>query len=187
MGATLIAFGVIFLAELGDKSQLIALVFAARLRLIPVLIGIATASVLVQGLWVAAGSFVRVSLPTTVINVSAGAVFLAFAVWTLVGGGEDSTAVEGNGRGWAVARVTTAFVFAEIGDKTMLATVALAARDGALATWIGASLGMVTANGLAVALGRRIGELAPRRVVHLVASAIFAAFGIILLVQGLVE
>ncbi len=185
MGWILIAFGVIFLAELGDKSQLMALAFAARLPLIPVFIGIVAASVLVQGLWVTVGSFLRVSLPTNVINVSAGAVFLAFAVWTLLDAGEDRPAMERTGYGWAVARVTMAFVLAEIGDKTMFATVALAARGGALATWMGASLGMVTANGLAVALGRTIGQLVPRRVVHVVASAIFAAFGIVLLVQGL--
>lgn len=185
MGSILIAFGVIFLAELGDKSQLIALAFAARLRLIPVLTGIAAASVLVQGLWAVVGSFLRVSLPTNVINVSAGGVFLAFAIWTLLDAGEDRPAVERNAHGWAVARVTAAFVLAEIGDKTMFATLALAARGGALATWIGASLGMFTANGLAVAVGRRIGELVPTRVVHILASAIFATFGIVLLVQGL--
>lgn len=187
MGAILVAFGVIFLAELGDKSQLMTLAFAARLRLIPVLSGVVAASILVQGLWVAVGSFLRVSLPTNVVNVSAGVVFLAFAVWMLLHSGEDGPAAERNARGWAVARVAVAFVLAEVGDKTMLATVALAARSGALATWIGASLGMVTANGLAVALGRSIGELVPSRVVHLLASAIFAALGVILLVQGLIR
>ncbi len=186
MGAALIAFGVIFLAELGDKSQLMALAFAARMRLAPVLLGVAAASMLVQGVWVVIGSFLRVSLPTNVINVSAGALFLAFAVWTLLDGADDGTAVERTGGGWAVARVGFAFVLAEVGDKTMLATIALAARGGVLATWVGASLGMVAANGLAVALGRGIGELVPRRATHLLASAIFAAFGLILLVQGLV-
>lgn len=186
MGAILVAFGVIFLAELGDKSQLMALTFAARFRAMPVLVGVAAASALVQGVWVTVGVFLRVSLPTTVVNVGAGVVFLAFAVWTLVDGGEGGAAVERNARGRAVARVATAFVLAEVGDKTMLATVALAARGGALATWVGASLGMVAANGFAVALGRRLGDLAPRRVIHFLASAVFAAFGIVLLVQGLV-
>ncbi len=186
MGTILVAFGVIFLAELGDKSQFMALAFAARLPLIPVLIGIAAASLLVQGLWVAVGSFLSVSLPTSVVNVGAGAVFLGFAVWTLIDGDEGGTEVERDGRGWAIARVATAFVLAEVGDKTMLATVALAARGGALATWIGASFGMVAANGLAVALGRRIGDLVPRSATDLLASAIFAVFGIALLVQGLI-
>ncbi len=185
MGAILVAFGVIFLAELGDKSQLMALTFAARFRALPVLIGVSVASAVVQGIWVMIGAVLRVSLPTTVVNVGAGAVFLAFAVWTLVGGDEGGAAVERNGREWAVARVAAAFVLAEIGDKTMLATVALAAHGGALATWIGATLGMVVANGFAVALGRRLGDLAPRRVVHLVAGGMFASFGIVLLVQGL--
>ncbi|MDP8928805.1 MAG: TMEM165/GDT1 family protein [Actinomycetota bacterium] len=186
MGAILVAFGVIFLAELGDKSQLMALTLAARFRALPVLIGVSVASAVVQGIWVTIGAVLRVSLPAAVVNVAAGAVFLAFAVWTLVDGDEGGAAVERNGRGWAVARVAAAFVLAEMGDKTMLASVALAAHSGALATWIGATLGMVVANGFAVALGRRLGDLAPRRVVHLVASGVFAAFGIVLLIEGLI-
>ncbi len=85
-----------------------------------------------------------------------------------------------------VVAAAVAFFVAELGDKTMLATIALAARGGALPTWIGASLGMMVANGLAVALGQRLGDLAPRRVVHFMAGGLFAAFGIVLLVQGLV-
>lgn len=185
MRAILVAFGVIFLAELGDKSQLMALTFAARFRALPVLIGVAAASAIVQGLWVTVGIVLHVSLPTTVVNVGAGAVFLAFAVWTLVDTDESSASAERNGGGWAVAKAATAFVLAEIGDKTMLATVALAAHGEALSTWIGASLGMVVANGFAVALGHRLGDLVPRRVVHLLAGGVFAAFGIVLLVQGL--
>lgn len=186
MSAILIAFGVIFLAELGDKSQLMALTFAARFRVVPVLIGVAVASAVVQGLWVTVGVLLHVSLPTSVVNVSAGAVFLAFAVWTLVHADQRGEAEEGNGRGWAVARVAIAFVLAELGDKTMIATIALAARGGALPTWIGASSGMIVANGLAVALGHRLGDLAPRRLVHFLAAGVFAAFGIVLLVQGLI-
>lgn len=185
MGAILVAFGVVFLAEFGDKSQLMALTFAARFRALTVMIGVAVASTVVQGIWVVIGVVLRVALPTSVVNVAAGAVFLASAVWMLVAGDDDGAAVERNGRGSAVARVAAAFLLAEIGDKTMLATVALAARGGALATWIGASLGMVAASGFAVALGRGLGDLVPRRVVQLLATGVFAAVGIVLLVQGL--
>lgn len=185
MGAILVAFGAIFLAEFGDKSQLMTLAFATRSHALPVLLGVAAASAVVQGLSVVVGVVLRVSLPTSVVNVGAGVVFLAFAVWMLVDADEDGEMVERNGHGSAVVRVATAFALAEVGDKTMLATVALAARGGALATWIGASLGMVAANAFAVALGRRLGDLTPRRAVHLGVSGVFAAFGIILLVQGL--
>src|SRR5690606_23303179 len=126
--ALLVSFGVIFVAELGDKSQLMALTFATRFRAWHVILGITVATALVHLASVALGLGLGAALPTTWINVAAALAFFGFAVWTLRG---DSLSDEERSRAeratrTAVVTVGTAFFLAELGDKTMLATVTLA-------------------------------------------------------------
>ncbi|MDQ1292857.1 MAG: Ca2+/H+ antiporter, family [Actinomycetota bacterium] len=181
--ATLISTAVVFVAELGDKSQLMALTFATRYRPLPVLLGITVATAVVHALSVALGYGLGNALPTRWITVLAGAAFLGFAVWTLRG---DSLTPEEKQRadrstGSVVLTVGTVFFLAELGDKTMLATVTLATQHGWAGTWLGSTLGMVAADALAILAGRLLGRRLPERLVAFGAAALFAVFGLWLL------
>lgn len=187
MDALLLSFGVIFVAELGDKSQLMALTFAARYKAIHVLAGIAAASALLFGASVLIGRLVAVSLPTRAINVVAGFVFLVFAAWTVRGlwvEAEEETP-EGPTSRFPIVTVGLAIFLAELGDKTMLATVTLATTEDWLGTWVGSTLGMVAADAIAIVVGRQLGARLPERAIKVGASALFVAFGILLLVEGI--
>lgn len=179
--------GLIFAAELGDKSQLMALAFAARYRAWPVLAGITVATAIVHAGSVAVGSTVAGSLPTTAINLLAGAAFLGFAVWTWRGDelsrSEQDRARVGGRPAFIAAGV--AFFVAELGDKTMLATVTLATRYEAWGTWLGSTLGMVAADALAIGAGAVLGTRLPERTVRRIAAVSFVMFGGLLIVDAL--
>jgi putative Ca2+/H+ antiporter (TMEM165/GDT1 family) len=185
--AFLLSAGVIFVAELGDKSQLMAMTFATRFRLRDVLIGITLATGIVHLASVAIGRAVGSSLPTDAIAIVAGLAFLGFALWTLRGDELDEEEREKASRTTtsAVLAVGVAFFLAELGDKTMLATVALATREGWLGTWLGSTLGMVAADALAIVVGAMLGRHLPERVIKYGAATAIAVFGVLLLVQGL--
>jgi len=185
--ALLLSFGVVFVAELGDKSQLMTLAFAARYPVVPVVLGITAASAVVMGVSVLAGAALGDALPTDAVTVLAGVAFLGVGAWTLRGDddeADESAAVERRS-GSAFFVVAGAFLLAELGDKTMLATVSLATRHGLWGTWAGATLGMVAANLLAVVGGRALGDRLSARAVRLGAAALFLVFGAVLLVDGL--
>jgi putative Ca2+/H+ antiporter (TMEM165/GDT1 family) len=185
--ALLLSFGVIFVAELGDKSQLMALAFAARYRALPVLLGITVATAVVHALSVLVGAAVGGSLPTDAINVVAGLAFLGFGAWTLRGDKLTEAERERARRSArsAFVAVAVAFFLAELGDKTMLATVTLATTEGAVGTWAGSTLGMVAADALAIVVGRHLGARLPDRAIRIGAAIAFAVFGVLLLVEGL--
>ncbi|MEO5941557.1 MAG: TMEM165/GDT1 family protein [Candidatus Limnocylindrales bacterium] len=188
MDAFLLSFGVIFLAELGDKSQLMALAFATRFPAIPVLIAITIATAIVHLGSVALGATVALALPTNVIAVVAGIAFLVFAAWTLRGDRLDENDEEQarrDARGSVIVTVGTAFFLAELGDKTMLATITLATNHGALGTWVGSTLGMVAADAIAIGVGKVIGTRLPERAIRIGAAVAFVVFGLILIYQGL--
>lgn len=190
MDAFLISFGVIFVAELGDKSQLMALTFAARYPALPVLVGVALATAVVHAVSVVVGAAVAVNLPTRAINVAAGLAFFGFAAWTLRGDtlDEDEEArAAGRGRGQrsAVVAASTAFFLAELGDKTMLATVTLATSHGPWGTWAGSTLGMVAADALAILAGQRLARRFSARTVRVAAACAFVVFGLVLVASGL--
>jgi len=187
LDAILLSIGVIFVAELGDKSQLMALVFATRYRAMPVLIGITVATAVVHLASVAIGAALGGAIPTRPVTIAAGVAFLGFALWTLRG---DSLDDEERGRAdrrarSAVIAVGVAFFLAELGDKTMLATVALATREGLIGTWIGSTVGMVLADALAIVIGRQFGKRLPERFIRYAAAVAFAVFGVILLIDGI--
>ena len=187
MDAFLLSFGVIFLAELGDKSQLMALAFATRFPAIPVLIAISIATALVHLGSVALGATVALALPTSVIAIVAGIAFLVFAAWTLRGdelGEEDAARARGDATRSVILTVGTAFFLAELGDKTMLATITLATNHEALGTWIGSTAGMVAADAIAIGAGKVLGTRLPERAIRVGAAVAFVVFGLILIWQG---
>jgi putative Ca2+/H+ antiporter (TMEM165/GDT1 family) len=186
LAATLLSFGVIFVAELGDKSQLMALTFATRFRVWPVLGGITAATAVVHLVSVALGYGLGAVLPTGWINLAAALAFVGFGLWTLRGDAltqEDQARAARTTRS-AVIAVGAAFFLAELGDKTMLATVTLAIDRGWLGVWIGSTLGMVAADALAIVVGRALGRHLPEKTIRYGAAVLFFAFGAWLAVQA---
>ncbi|MEV4755988.1 TMEM165/GDT1 family protein [Micromonospora sp. NPDC049559] len=186
LAALAISFGVIFVAELGDKSQLMALTFATRFRPLPVLVGITAATALVHLASVAIGVGLGASLPTGWISLLAGLAFLGFGFWTLRGDKlteEEKRKAERTRRS-AVVAVSVAFFLAELGDKTMLATITLATQHGWFGTWLGSTAGMVAADALAIMVGRMLGRRLPERVIAYGAAVLFAICGIWLVAEA---
>ncbi len=187
MDAFALSFGVILLAELGDKSQLIALAFAARYRAWVVLLAVTLATLLVHAGSVVIGLAFAVTLPTAAIQVAAGLAFFGFAAWTLRGDalGDDDERRARRAGTWAVVTIGTAFFLAELGDKTMLATVTLATTEEPWGTWLGSTAGMVVADAIAIAVGAILGTRLPERAVKVFAAVAFVAFGGLLVGEGL--
>jgi Ca2+/H+ antiporter, TMEM165/GDT1 family len=185
--AFFLSFGVIFVAELGDKSQLMALAFATRYKPIPILIGITIATALVHAFSVAVGVLIGARIPTHAVNVVAGLAFLGFAWWTWRGDeldDDEAAKVDRDSRS-AIVAASVAFFLAELGDKTMLATITLATTHGWFGTWLGSTLGMVAADALAILLGAYLGTRLPERAIRIGATVAFIGFGVVLLVEGL--
>lgn len=188
MYAFLLSTGVIFVAELGDKSQLMAMTFAARYRMRDVLVGITVATAVVHLGSVGIGFWIGEAFAEQQhwISIAAGVAFLGFAAWTMRGDEltEDEAAMARSSKGAAILAVGVAFFLAELGDKTMLATITLATQEGWLGTWIGSTLGMVAADALAIVVGAALGKNLPEHVIKWGASALFALFGLLLIFDG---
>jgi Ca2+/H+ antiporter, TMEM165/GDT1 family len=189
LAALALSFGVIFVAELGDKSQLMALTFATRFRPLPVLVGISVATALVHLVSVGIGYGLGATLPTGWISLIAGIAFLVFGAWTLRGDkltDDEKEKAERTTRS-AIVAVGISFFLAELGDKTMLATITLATQHGWLGTWVGSTIGMVVADALAILVGRWLGKRLPERLIAYGAAVLFAIFGIWLIVEAIIE
>ena len=187
--ALLVSFAVIFVAELGDKSQLMAMTFATRYRPWPVLIGITIATGVVHAVSVGVGYGLGAALPTGWINLVAAVAFLGFGAWTLKGDSLTDAEKEKaeKSKGSAILAVSVAFFLAELGDKTMLATITLATSHGWFGTWLGSTVGMVAADALAILVGRWLGKRLPEKVIRYGAAALFALFGIWLAIEAIAE
>ena len=184
MEDALVAFGLVFLAELGDKSMLLAVGFAARYRVWPVLAGIVVAAIVSVGLAVAVGAALGTALPERTIAVVAGLVFIGFGIWTLRDDDDDAEGdVDLKGHTLFVG-VTLAFLISEIGDKTTIAAMTLAGTQAAVPTWIGGAAGMTAASGIAIMVASVLGSRLPQRGVRITAAAAFFAFGVWFLVDG---
>jgi Ca2+/H+ antiporter, TMEM165/GDT1 family len=188
MYAFLLSTAVIFVAELGDKSQLMAMTFAARYRVRDVLIGITAATALVHLVSVGIGFWIGDAFADHQhwISIAAGVAFLGFAAWTLRGDEltEEEAAKARSSQGAAILAVGVAFFLAELGDKTMLATITLATQEGWFGTWIGSTVGMVAADALAIVVGAVLGKKLPEHVITYGAAALFALFGLVLIADG---
>ncbi|GAB3196973.1 TMEM165/GDT1 family protein [Nocardioides hungaricus] len=189
MYAFLLSTAVIFVAELGDKSQLMAMTFATRYRARDVIIGITAATALTHLASVGVGYWIGDAFADYQgwISVVAGVAFLGFAAWTLRG--DELTEEEADkartSQGAAILAVGVAFFLAELGDKTMLATITLATQEGWLGTWIGSTLGMVAADALAIGVGAVLGRRLPERFIKYGAAVLFALFAALLIVDGI--
>jgi putative Ca2+/H+ antiporter (TMEM165/GDT1 family) len=192
LAAVAVAAVAVFVAEFGDKSQLLILAFATRYRALPVIAGLVLATAVLQAVSVAVGAAVGAVLPTQLVALVAGIAFIAVGLWTLRGedDDDDDLAVASEaGRRTAlavVATVATTIALGELGDKTMLVTFGLATTQGPGPTWLGATIGMVGASLIAVAVGRQVGaRLDPARI-RLVSGALFIIGGAIVLVGAVV-
>jgi Ca2+/H+ antiporter, TMEM165/GDT1 family len=180
MEAFLVSTGIVALAEMGDKTQLLSLVLAARFRKPwPIVLGIFVATLANHGLAGAAGAWITTFLGPDVLRWILGASFFAMAAWMLIPDKLDDGGGDAAPRFGVFATTVVAFFLAEMGDKTQIATVMLAARYQAwLAVVTGTTLGMMLANAPVVWLGERITRLVPLRIVHLVSAVIFAVLGV---------
>ena len=179
MADVLAAFVVVFLAELGDKTQLVALTLAGRYPAIKVLAALAAAIAILQTLSVTAGALVSEAVPDRAIALGAGVLFLGFAVWTwrTADEGDEQDVREAAPRGGLVS-VATAFFLAELGDKTMLTTAGLAADRGAVPVWIGSFGAMLAATAMAVLAGQLLTKRIRPDTLRRIGAAAFAAVGI---------
>jgi Ca2+/H+ antiporter, TMEM165/GDT1 family len=180
MQAFLISTGIVALAEMGDKTQLLALVLAARFKKPwPIVLGIFVATVLNHAMAGALGAWVTTQISPQTLRYILGASFIAMAVWMLVPDKLDDEADSKAPRFGVFGTTVVLFFLAEMGDKTQIATVMLAARfDAYIAVVAGTTLGMMLANAPVVWLGERMTRLVPLRVVHLVSAAIFLGLGL---------
>lgn len=181
MEAFLISTGIVALAEMGDKTQLLSLVLAARFRKPwPIVWGILVATLVNHALAGAAGAWVTRMLGPEVLRWILGGSFIAMAVWMLIPDKLDDDEVDRKGPRLGVFGTTlVAFFLAEMGDKTQIATVMLAAQYQAWAPVVaGTTLGMMLANAPVVWFGDRITRKVPIRAVHVVSALIFLALGV---------
>jgi len=180
MEAFLVSTGIVALGEMGDKTQLLALLLAARFRKpVPIVLGILVATLANHAAAGWLGGWIAGLMGPQLLRWVIGGSFLAMAVWMLIPDKLDDE-VEGGGQRFGVFGTTVvAFFLAEMGDKTQIATVALAAQYQDLAVVVaGTTFGMMLANVPAVILGDRIAHRMPVRLVHAVAAAIFAILGL---------
>jgi Ca2+/H+ antiporter, TMEM165/GDT1 family len=187
VNSLLAALGLVFVAELGDKTQLVAVGFGARHRLAPVVLGVVAAYTTTTLLSVLVGGLLGVSLPTRAIGLAGGVLFVGFAAWTLWSGDEGpddagvaALAARSDHRA-VVMSVATAMFVAELGDKTMITTATLAAQGRPVLVWVGATIGMILSGTLAVLLGRSFGARLPSRAIRICSAVLFTVFGVALI------
>lgn len=180
MESLLVSTGVVALAEIGDKTQLLAFVLAARFKKpAPIIAGILCATVINHGLAGALGAWITTVISPGLLRWVLGGSFIAMAIWTLIPDAieEDETRVAGRLGVFGATFVT--FFLAEMGDKTQVATIAMAAHYAQpLLVVIGTTAGMLIADVPAVFVGDRLAGRIPMRLVHGIAAAVFAALGL---------
>jgi putative Ca2+/H+ antiporter (TMEM165/GDT1 family) len=186
LSAFLIATGAVTLAEMGDKTQLLAMCFAARYKARQVLLGVFIATVLNHAFAVAAGYLLKelLSQYTIYIQMVASLSFIGFALWTIRGDAVDDACDARPGFGPVIA-VAIAFFLAEMGDKTQLATVSLAAAYGnPAAVLIGTTTGMLIADSIGIVFGVVMNKKIPERTLKWISASIFAVCGLAGFVQA---
>lgn len=180
MEAFLVSTGIVALAEMGDKTQLLALILAVRFRKPwPIVLGILVATLANHAMAGALGSWVTTVLGPDVLRWILGGSFIAMAVWMLIPDKIDEGDTPTAPRFGVFGTTVVAFFLAEMGDKTQIATVMLAAQYSTY-FWVvaGTTLGMMLANAPVVWLGERVTRLVPIRIVHVVSALIFLVLGV---------
>ena len=188
MTAFLVSLFFVCIAEMGDKTQLVALAFATRYKATVVLWGVFLATLAVHLFSVAIGELLGLALPTFWINLAAGVAFVGFGLWTIRGDELDDDERARGGRFGPMMTVAVTFFLAELGDKTMLATVTIASQQHSfLGVWLGSTLGMVIADGLAIVVGKVLGKRLPERAIKYGAAAVFILSGVFTFVAAFVS
>jgi len=180
MESLIVSIGVVALAEIGDKTQLLAFILAARFRKpIPIILGILAATMVNHGLAGALGAWITTAVSPEVLRWVLGLSFLGMAIWTMIPDEieEEETRVATRFGVFGATLIT--FFLAEMGDKTQIATIALAAHYGTpVLVVIGTTLGMLIADVPAVFVGDKLADKIPMKLVHSIAAGIFAVLGI---------
>ena len=180
MESLLVSTGVVALAEIGDKTQLLAFILAARFKKpLPIIIGILAATVINHGLAGALGAWITSSISPEVLRWVLGASFIGMAIWSMIPDKIEEEETQVAQRFGIFGATFITFFLAEMGDKTQIATVAMAAHYSApLMVVIGTTLGMLIADVPAVIAGDKLANKIPMKLVHSIAAAVFAALGI---------
>ena len=190
VGTLLASIGIVFVAELGDKTQLVALGLGARHRLGPVLVGVAIGYAATNLISVVIGGLLGAALPTRALAIGGGILFLGFAVWTAMADDHDHDEAASLGSGTrssvrVAASVAGAMFVAELGDKTMLATATLASQGSPVLVWVGATIGITASGAVGVFVGRSMGARLPEKATRFAPAGLFAVFGVVLLATNL--
>lgn len=177
------SFSLVFLGEMGDKTQLLALVLAVRYKKPwSIMAGILVATLANHALAAGSGAWVASLVAPHILSWILAAIFFAFAIWILIPDKDQEGAT--TGRFGAFATTVVLFFLAEMGDKTQLATVALGAQYGSI--WLvtlGTTLGMLLSNALAIFWGEKLLQRIPMKRIRIMASLLFMAFGLVILIQ----
>lgn len=180
------AFVLIFIAEMGDKTQILAMAFATKYPVKKVLLGIFLGSLLNHGLGVILGSYISNFIPINTIQIVAGFAFVGFSLWTLRSEDEEEEDEKQKYKFGAVLTVALAFFIGELGDKTQLTAITLSIDSAnPLAILGGSVLGMIVTGGLGIIVGKKLGDKIPEFAIRLIAASVFMFFGITKLHQTL--
>ena len=181
----LISTGVVALAEMGDKTQLLAFLLAARFKKpVPIILGILLATIVNHGFAGALGAWITTLLSPNTLGWILGISFMAMAIWTLKPDEIEEDEAKIAGRFGVFGATTITFFLAEMGDKTQIATVALAANySSVILVVIGTTLGMMIADVPAVFIGTKFAQKVSMKLVHGIAAAVFAVLGVITLLN----
>ncbi len=180
MESLLVSTGVVALAEIGDKTQLLAFILAARFKKpLPIILGILAATVINHGLAGALGAWITAAISPEILRWALGASFIGMAIWTMIPDKIEEEETQVAKRFGVFGATFITFFLAEMGDKTQIATVAMAAHYAApLMVVIGTTLGMLIADAPAVLAGDKLANKIPMKLVHSIAAAVFAVLGI---------
>ena len=180
MEALLVSTGVVALAEIGDKTQLLAFILAARFKKpLPIILGIFAATVVNHGLAGALGAWITASVSPDILRWVLGVSFVGMAIWTLIPDKIEEEETQIAKRFGVFGATLVTFFLAEMGDKTQIATIAMAAHYSTpVMVVVGTTLGMLIADVPAVFIGDKLASKIPMRLVHGIAAAIFALLGI---------
>lgn len=178
LAATLLSLGVVFLAELGDRSQLITMTYALRFRWWVVLPGVAIAALGVHGVSVTIGHFLGAALPARPMAFASAIAFLIFAGWAWRESAADDEVSNAPEPRVALLTVVSSFALAELSDKTTLATVTLAGDHDWAGVWVGSTVGMILADALAIGAGMVLHRRLPQQLLHTLSGVLFGIFGL---------
>jgi putative Ca2+/H+ antiporter (TMEM165/GDT1 family) len=186
---TMRAFGIaaffVFIAEMGDKTQLVALLFATRYKAITVLGGVFGATFLVHLVSVGLGEAAGTVIPVLWIRLLSGAAFIGFGIWSFYGDKIDEEAALPEYRWGALITVAATFFIAELGDKTMLTTITIAGEQRQFAAvWLGSTVGMVAADGIAIVVAKSMRKRLPEKALRYTAAVIFIVSGVVTILSA---